>query len=105
MVIIIILALQVMVKGATYCSICMSWSLCIILTNITLHLSNSDIYLWVNITILIVMGISYEIERNTISHFIHGKIAKDALKRVLDLELALANKHIIDGKRDLAATR
>eukprot|EP00596_Hydrurales_sp_CCMP1899_P000564 CAMPEP_0119034018 /NCGR_PEP_ID=MMETSP1177-20130426/1073_1 /TAXON_ID=2985 /ORGANISM="Ochromonas sp, Strain CCMP1899" /LENGTH=563 /DNA_ID=CAMNT_0006991195 /DNA_START=1095 /DNA_END=2786 /DNA_ORIENTATION=- len=51
------------------------------------------------------MCISYEIERSNVTHFIHAKVAKDATKKVLDLKLALANKEISDGKRELIAKR
>ena len=99
----VILASQVLVKGATHVGILISWIICAIFLNISLYLSGSRLFLWTNIVMGLIISVSYEIERNVITHFLHAELAKDAMRRISVLELALANKRVSDVQRDLAS--
>jgi hypothetical protein len=79
------LALQKLIaKGASRSALILCWIICFLTTNICLYLvkSRSSPYYWVNLITYITICISYEIERNSLTHFIHAKVAQDAVSKV-----------------------
>jgi isopenicillin N synthase-like dioxygenase len=47
------------------------------------------------------LGVSYELERQSMAYFIKEKTAEVTIKKCFNLEIDLANKLISEGKRDL----
>jgi hypothetical protein len=75
--------------------------------NYCCYLVRSDVYYWISINIGLVhlLGVSYELERQSMAYFIKEKTAEVTIKKYFNLEIDLANKQISEGKRDLDLKR
>jgi hypothetical protein len=86
------LALQKLIaKGASHFALMVCWVISVVISNTCLCLVNaaSVDYYWINLISYVTICMSYEIERNSLTGFIHAKVAKDATKKV-DIFTALA---------------
>ena len=100
---------QMFVKGGTYRSICLAWFIAIVMTNIANYLVFSEEYfIWLNMGYLIMMCISYEMERIILVSFINlvllRKVREErhTMRATIDgnTKDLLANIHIIANVSD-----
>ena len=69
-----VLFVQVFLKGASKYAILLSWIINIITVNVSLSYVGSDQHLWLNISLLLALSLSYEIERSIMCLFIERKV-------------------------------
>ena len=69
-----VLFIQVFLKGASKYAILCSWIINFILINVSLRLVKSDQHIWLNVSLLLALSLSYEIERSTLCMFLERKI-------------------------------
>lgn len=104
---IVLVVMQVFMKGSSHSALQISWAVQIIITNTCLSLVNVDCYHWVavNTPLICIMFLSYELERLLICRFIEEKSAQESTKKLFELELVIANDKIKECTRDLDAKR
>jgi signal transduction histidine kinase len=93
---IIVLVSQVLVKGGSRISLCLGWTIVIIFINHYMQYMRFSTALlsWINIIIIFLMSVSFDIERQNLRHFINSI-------ETLNLELELANRKIREGEQSL----
>jgi len=103
------LAAQKFYTGSSKRAVTLAWVINLVLVHISLSVAEAkyDSYIWVNLQYLIVLSISYEIERGFISRFL-GKKAEEAMhdknvKLIMELETAkrLAMESDMASKRSM----
>ena len=88
------LVVQKFFTGASKRAVYLSWSITVTLVNVSLFCVHADFdsYVWLNLQFLLVMSISYEIERGFISRFMGKKLEETANDKnaalILELETA-----------------
>lgn len=104
---ILILIVQMFIKGCRWFAIVLSWTVHIFIVNYCLAEVEANLFYWitVNIPIFCTASISYEIERQVLCRFISEKMAQITTKKLFTLELELANEKIKEGTRDLESKR
>ena len=108
----IVLLSQIFCKGASNTVVALSWVISIVITNVCLSLIGSNLYFWINAVYLFLLMISYELERQTLRHFIKSILAVDVTEHNADLQIQLANQQvqlanqqIREGEQSLEAKR
>lgn len=92
---IIVLLCQVMVKGGSRIALFLGWTIVVIFMNHIYYASSSTSQLsWINIILLSLMSISFDIERQNLRRFINSI-------ETVNLELELANRKIREGEQSL----
>ena len=104
---IVVVVMQVFLKGCSHTALLISWLMQTIVTNACLSAVGADVYhrISVNIPLIFIVFLSYEIERLTIRRFIQEKTAQEATSKLFQLELAIANKKVVEANRDLESKR
>ena len=69
-----VLFIQVFLKGASKYAILLSWMINILFVNVSLWIVGSDQYVWLNVSLLLCLSLSYEVERSTLCMFLERKI-------------------------------
>ena len=70
---------QMFIKGGTYRSLCLAWIIAIVMINISLYIVFSvDYFIWTNVGFLVMMSISYEVERIILVSFINLVLLRKA---------------------------
>ena len=69
-----VLFIQVFLKGASKYAILLSWMINIAFVNVSLWIVRSDQYIWLNVSLLLCLSLSYEVERSTLCMFLERKI-------------------------------
>ena len=101
----IVLLIQIFSKGSCKTWLVFSWITSIIFTNVCLYLIKSVLYFWINATYFFLLAISYELERQTLRHFIKSVMAIEVIEYNAELQLELANQRIHEGEQSLQAKR
>ena len=101
----IVLLIQIFSKGSCKSCLVVSWITSIIFTNVSLYLINSSLYFWIDATYFFLLAISYELERQTLRHFIKSVMAVEIIEYNAELQLELANQVIHEGEQSLQAKR
>ena len=104
---ILILIIQMFIKGCRRCTLVLGWAINIIMVNYCLYEVEAEIFYWVTviIPIICVLAVSYEIERLVLCRFISEKLAQNVTTKLFTLELELANDKIKEGTRNLESKR
>lgn len=101
----IVLLSQIFCKSASKTAVVMSWATSIILANVSMFLVGSDLYFWTDAVYLFLFIISYELERQSLRHFIKSILAVEITEHNADLQIQLANQQIREGEQSLEANR
>ena len=101
----IALLVQIFSKGSCKGWLVISWITSITITNVCLYLIHSQLYFWINATYFFLLAISYELERQTLRHFIKSVMAIEVIEYNAELQLELANQIIHEGEQSLQAKR
>ena len=101
----IVLLIQIFSKGSRKSCLVLSWITSIIFTNVCLYLIHSSLYFWIDVTYFFLLAISYELERQTLRHFIKSLMAVEIIEYNAELKLQLANQMIHEGEQSLQAKR
>ena len=101
--IIVILLIQIAARGVSCIAIVCSWVVCLVAINTSIYLSNSDGYVWMNILQVLVMFISYELERQPLRMFIKTIKAVEAGEVAAKLKLRLAALETVQADEALKA--
>lgn len=104
---ILLVIMQVFMKGCSHAALQLSWAVQIIIVNKCLSLVGADPFHWIaaNTPLICIMFLSYEHERLIICRFVQEKSAQVAAKKLFELELVIANDKIKECNRDLDAKR
>ena len=101
------LVVQKFFTGASKRAVYLSWSITVTLVNVSLFCVHADFdsYVWVNFQFLLVMTISYEIERGFISRFIGKKLEETANDKNAALILELEAAKRVATESDMSSKR
>ena len=90
MTMLIVIMVQIVARGVSHIAIVCSWVICLVAINFTIYLSGNSNYVWINLLLTLLMGISYELERQPLRQFINTAIAREAAKVAAELALQLS---------------
>ena len=102
-----IIVLQLTVRGVSHLALKCSWVICIVSVNMAIYLSDGGSYVWMNLLLLLIMYVSYELERQPLRHYIKtrksieaGEMAALLQQELSDLEKLKATE-ALEAKRSL----
>ena len=67
---IVVLLLQIAAKGVSRIALVCSWIVCLVSINVSMYLSNSGSFVWINVLQILILCASYELERQPLRQFI-----------------------------------
>ena len=67
---IFVLLLQIAARGVSRIALVCSWIICFVSINVSMYLSNSGSYAWINVLQILILCASYELERQPLRQFI-----------------------------------
>ena len=70
MTMIIVLLLQIAARGVSRIALVCSWIICFVSINVSMYLSNSGSFVWINVLQILILCASYELERQSLRLFI-----------------------------------
>ena len=85
-----ITVLQIIARGVSRLTLVCSWIICIVAVNTSIHLSHNGSYVWMNLLLLFILCVSYELERQPLRQFIKTTKAIVAGEVAAELRLQLA---------------
>ena len=103
--IIIVLLLQTVARGVSRLGLVSAWTIVVVCVNASLWLVGSMSYLWINLELVCVMYISYELERYPLRQFIKSVRMLEASEVNTQLQLSLSNYKVREGQLALEAKR
>ena len=102
-----IIVFQITVRGVSHIALVCSWVICIVSVNMAIYLSDGGSYVWMNLLLLLIMYVSYELERQPLRHYIKtrksieaGEMAALLQQQLSDLETLKATE-ALEAKRSL----
>ena len=87
---IIILLLQIVTRGVSRIALVSSWIICFVAINMSLYLSSSGSYVWMNIIQVVITCVSYELERQPLRMYLKTLKAVEASEVAAKLKVRLA---------------
>ena len=100
---IIILMGQIAMRGASHTALLCSWIICFVFINVTIYLSSSANYVWMNLLQSLIMGISYELERQPLRMYLKTLKAIEASEVAAKLKVRLAAYETLQAAEALKA--
>ena len=79
---IFVLLVQIAARGVSRIALVCSWIICFVSINVSMYLSKSGSYVWINVLQMLILCASYELERQPLRQFIK------TLKSIEDGEMA-----------------
>ena len=102
-----VVVLQIVARGVSRTALVCSWISCIFAVNTSIYLSNRNRYAWMDLLLLFLVCISYELERQPLRQFIKttkaieaGEIAAE-LRQQLAAHQTLQSSQALESKRSL----
>ena len=80
MTMLMVLMVQIVARGVSRAALMGSWMICLIAINVAIYLSGNSNYIWINVLLLLIICISYELERQPLCQFINTAKAMEAVK-------------------------
>jgi hypothetical protein len=105
----IVAMVQIFARGVSPIVLVFSWIISLIAINVAIYLSGNSNYVWINILLAIKMGMSYELERQPLRHFVKMSKAMEVVRVAAELELqlsvykALLASEALESKRSLVS--
>ena len=90
MTMLMVLMMQIVARGVRRSALVGSWIICLIAINVSIFLSGNSNYVWINVLLLLIICVSYELERQPLCQFINTTKAMEAVKVAAELELQLS---------------
>ena len=103
--IIVVLVFQMVARGVSRVGLVCAWVVVIVSTNASLWLAGSMSYLWINLELIFVMLLSYELERLPLRQFIKSVRVVEASEVNAQLQVSLSKYQIREGEQALQAKR
>ena len=98
-----IVVLQIVARGVSCTALVCSWIVCIVAVNVTLYLSRSGSYAWMNLLQFLIMWVSYELERQPLRQYLKTLKVIEAGEMTAKLQLRLATYRTSQASDALAA--
>ena len=98
-----IVVFQIIARGVSRIALVFSWVICFVAINMTLYLSDSSSYAWINLLQLLILWFSYELERQSLRRYIKTLKVIEAGEMAKQLELRLAAYRTMQASDALAA--
>ena len=105
----IVIMVQIVARGVSHIALVCSWVICIVAINASIYLSGNSNYVWINLLLVLLMGISYELECQPRRQFIKTAKAREAAKVTAELALqysiykTLLASEALESKRSLVS--
>ena len=90
MTMLIVIMVQIVARGVSRIALVCSWIICLVAINCAISLSGNSNYVWINLLLLLIICVSYELERQPLCQFINTTKAMEAAKVAAELELQLS---------------
>ena len=100
---IIILLLQIAARGVSRIALVCSWIICFVAINVSIYLSGSGSYVWINVLQILIVCASYELERQPLRHFIKTIRSIEAGEMNAKLKVRLAAYETLQAAEALKA--
>ena len=101
--VIMIVLLKIACRGVHRIALICSWVVVFVAVNMSIYLSNNGNYVWLNILILFMIGISYELERQPLRMYLKTLKAIEASEIAAKLNARLANYENLQAAEALKA--
>ena len=98
-----IIVLQIVARGVSCTALVCSWIVCIVSINVTLYLSRSGSYAWMNLLQVLILWVSYELERQPLRQYLKTLKVIEAGEMTAKLQLRLASYKTLQASDALAA--
>jgi hypothetical protein len=103
--IIVVVVFQMVARGVSRIGLVCAWTVIIVATNSSLWLVESMSYLWLNLELIFMILLSYELERLPLRQFIKSVRVVEASEVNAQLQVSLSKYQIREGEQALAAKR
>ena len=90
MTMLIVVMVQIVARGVSGIALVCSWVICLAAVNTSIYLSGNSNYAWINLLLILIMGVSYELERQPLCQFIKTANAMEAVRVAAELQLQLS---------------
>ena len=90
MTMLIVVMVQIVARGVSCIALMCSWVICVVAVNFAIYLSDNSNYVWINLLLILIMGVSYELERQPLCQFIKTANAMEAVRVAAELQLQLS---------------
>ena len=98
-----IVVLQIVARGVSCMALVCSWVICIVSVNVTLYLSDSGCYAWINLLQCLILWVSYELERHSLRQYLKTLRVIEAGEMTAKLQLRLASYRALQASDAMAA--
>ena len=98
-----IVVFQIVARGVSNIVLVCSWVICIVAINVTLYLSDSGSYAWINILQFLILWVSYELERHSLRQYLKTLRVIEAGEMTAKLQLRLASYRALQASDAMAA--
>ena len=98
-----IVMFQFVARGVSRIAVVCSWVTCIVAINVTIYLSDSDSYAWMNLLQFLILWFSYELERLSLRQYLKTLKVIEAGEMAAKLRLRLAAYRTVQASDALEA--
>ena len=105
MTMLIVIMVQIATRGVSHLALVCSWIICVVAINFSIYLSENSNYVWINLLLILIMGMSYEWERQPLRQFNKMAGAMEAVKVAAELQLQYSNYKILLASEALESKR
>ena len=102
-VMIVLILVQIIVRGVSRIALVSSWIICLAAINASIYLSDSGNYAWMNILQVLIICVSYELERQPLRQFLKTIKAVEAGVVAAQLRVRLAAYETVQAAEALKA--
>ena len=105
----IVIMVQIVARGVSHIALVGSWVISLVAINFTIYLSGNSNYVWINLLLLLIICVSYELERQPLRQYINTAKAREAAKVAAELALqhsiykTLLASEALESKRSLVS--
>ena len=100
---IFVLLLQIAARGVSRIALVCSWIICFVSINVSMYLSNSGSYAWINVLQILILCASYELERQSLRLFIKTLKTVEEGEMAAKLKVRLATYETLQASEALKA--
>ena len=102
-VMIVLIIVQILLRGVSRIALVSSWIICLVAINTTIYLSDSGNYVWMNVLQVLIICVSYELERQPLRQFLKTLKTIEAGELAAQLRVRLAAYETVQAAEALKA--
>ena len=105
MTMLIVIMVQIVAPGVSRIALICSWFFSITAINVSIYMSGNSNYVWINVLLILIMGMSYELERQPLRQFNKMTKTMEAVRVAAELQLQCSTYKILLASEALESKR